>query len=72
MSRSVALAPLADHIVSRTPPRSYQSRDHLDMVLIERNFARLKYSSRAMDILCDMVERRLIERDGVAYAGDGR
>ena len=67
MSKKVRLAPLADHIVSRTPARSYEGRGHLWLVLVKRNAARLGGSNVALEILTDMVERRLIERDGAAY-----
>jgi hypothetical protein len=68
MTKNVRLAPLADHIVSRTPARSYQNRDHLWMVLVKRNASQLRGSPTAIEILTDMVERRLIERDGAAYS----
>lgn len=68
MSKAIKLAPLADRIVSHTPPRSYRNRDHLDTVVIERNYNRLGHSGRACEILSNMVEKRLIDRDGAAYA----
>lgn len=68
MSKGPPLAPLAEKIVSRTPARSYSNREHLSMVLFERNYRRLGGRMKAVDILTDMVEARLIKRDGYAYA----
>lgn len=67
MSKSIRLSPLADHIVNRTPPLSYQSREQLEMVIFDRNANRLKGSWMAIDILTKMVEQRLIDRDGAAF-----
>ena len=68
MGKRVRLAPLADHIVSRTPPRSYRNKDHLWMVLADRNASKLGNQPVVIDMLARMVEKRLIERDGAAFS----
>lgn len=60
----IPLAPLADHIVSKTPPLSYKNKTELFLNIVRRNSNKLNGNYKSCEILVDMVEIRLIKRDG--------
>jgi len=67
MSKSMKLAPLADTIVEHTPFISYENKTELFMNITDRNANKYNLSSRSIEMLVNMVEKRLRDRDGYAY-----
>lgn len=72
MAKRVKLSDLADHIVAHTPPLSFSDRSQFWCCIQRRNYARLRGSFKALDILCEMVEKRLIARDGAVFSARWR
>jgi hypothetical protein len=55
---------LADHICTRTPPRSYKDEIALFEMIVRRNQDAIRNWEGGYHVLTARVKKRLIERDG--------
>jgi hypothetical protein len=62
--KGLSINSLADHICTRTPPLSYGNRTNLEMIIVKRNYRLILGWYQGLEIICNAVEKRLIERDG--------
>jgi hypothetical protein len=62
--KGLSINSLADHICTRTPPFSYGNRTNLEMIIVKRNYWLILCWNQGLEVLCNAIEKRLIERDG--------